>query len=54
MQRCQGPIYKSDLRNAMEKLTEINEKRRYPPHFSFLIRLRFQGYNCKSDIAIFL
>ena len=35
----------------MEKLLQINtEKREYLPHF---IRIRFQGYFCKSDIAIF-
>ena len=40
---------------AMENFTEINTFRLLRTTLSsiFLIRLRFQGYRCKSDIAIF-
>ena len=36
-----------------EKLEEKNTFRKTPISSTFFIRLRFQGYRCKSGIAIF-
>ena len=52
-------LYESDLLiscllEAMEKLTEINIwVRKTTDSSTFLVRLWFQGYRCKSDIVIF-
>ena len=48
---CAFLVYKKQWRNPQEKTLFESKKRRYLPHF--LIWLRFQGYSCKSGIAIF-
>ena len=44
------------LYEAMEKLSELNTfwVKKTTVFFTFLIRLKFQGYRCKSNIDIFV
>ena len=48
-------LFDRDLKEAMEKFSEIDNFRvsKTTVSFPFLIRLRFQGYCCKSGIAKF-
>ncbi len=52
-------LYKNDLHNSsagkQEKLTELNtfNPRKEDNSSTLLIRLRYQGYRCKSGIVIF-